>query len=269
MRATGNLILALDTSTRTVGLGLYDGHQVLYESIWSGGDYHTVELAPAVADAFRKTGLEISALGALAVALGPGSFTGLRVGLALAKGLALARKLPLVGVPTLDYLAAAQPGPGRAGAVKDGVAQAAEAGQLAFAELTWAAPRLAAVLRAGRSRLAVGWYHWIEEGANLPANLPITLQAGWHPMAPVEVLTLPDLAQKITSVDRVCGELSEEDRQTLLRLAPAAQLASPAAGLRRPGYLAELAWKRWKAGQVDAPAGLAPIYLHYNDPIPV
>lgn len=253
MRATGNLMLALDTSTRTVSLGLYDGHQVLYELIWSGGDYHTVELAPAVADAFRKTGLEIAALGALAVALGPGSFTGLRVGLALAKGLALARKLPLIGVPTLDYLAAAQPGPGRQAAPD-------RAGTQAGPYDTLAAPRLAAVLRAGRGRLAVGWYHWADAG--------VDLQGGWQPMAPVEVLTLPDFARKITQADRVCGELSEDDRQNLSRLAPATQLASPAAGLRRPGYLAELAWKRWKAGQVDSPAGLSPIYLHYNDPIP-
>jgi tRNA threonylcarbamoyladenosine biosynthesis protein TsaB len=48
-------------------------------------------------------------LGAVAVAIGPGSFTGLRIGLALAKGLALAHHLSLIGIPTLDILAAAQP----------------------------------------------------------------------------------------------------------------------------------------------------------------
>lgn len=67
----------------------------------------------------------------LGVALGPGSFTSLRVGLSLAKGLALARHLPLIGVPTLDILATAQP--------------------------TSRHP-LVAVIQAGRGRLAAGWY---------------------------------------------------------------------------------------------------------------
>ncbi len=237
MRMSGALMLALDTSTRTVGLALYDGVQVLSEAVWTSNDYHTVELAPAIAEAFQKTGLEAGALGALAVALGPGSFTGLRVGLALAKGLAMARKLPMVGIPTLDILAAAQPLPRSTPTPPETPMQ------------------LAAVLRAGRGRLAVGWYQEQEQH--------------WQPAQPVEVLTLPDLVKKIQAPTLVSGELSEEERQGLLRDAPQAVLASPANSLRRPAYLAELAWKRWKAGQVDAPAGLAPIYLHYNDPIPV
>ena len=133
MHTSGNMVLALDTSTRTVGLALYDGVQVLSEAVWTSNDYHTVELAPAIAETFQKTGLDAGALGALAVALGPGSFTGLRVGLALAKGLALARKLPLVGIPTLDILAAAQPLLRRAEPV-----------------------HLAAVLRAGRAPVGMG-----------------------------------------------------------------------------------------------------------------
>ncbi len=125
------ILLALDTSTRNVGLALFDGVQILCESTWVSKDYHTVELAPAVEEAFRKAGLAREGIGALAVALGPGSFTGLRIGLALAKGMALARHLPIIGIPSLDILAAAQP----------------------VLDLP-----LAVVLRAGRGRLAVGWY---------------------------------------------------------------------------------------------------------------
>ncbi len=230
MRANGNVMLAMDTSTRTVGLALYDGAQTLSEAAWSSNDYHTVELAPAAAEALVKTGRTVEDLVALAVALGPGSFTGLRVGLALAKGLAVARKLPIVGVPTLDFLAAAQPPP---------------SGDVV---------RMAAVLRAGRGRLAVAWF---QPGAG-----------GWQPAQPVEVLTLPDLAKKITAPVWVCGELDAAERTLLPTLAPQVALASPAACLRRPAYLAELAWARWKRGEVDDPAGLSPIYLHYNDPIP-
>jgi tRNA threonylcarbamoyladenosine biosynthesis protein TsaB len=228
MRLSATCLLALDTSTRTVGLALYDGVQILSEATWTSQDYHTVELAPAVWDALQKTGLEIDRLGAIGVATGPGSFTGLRVGLALAKGLALARHLSLVGIPTLDILATAQPS---------------------------TRPDLAAVLRAGRGRLAVGWYKMVGQA--------------WQTAGRVEVLTPDDLAQKIQAPTLVCGELSEEERELLKRCQPNVLLASPAHCLRRPSFLAELAWKRWKAGQTDEPATLAPIYLHYNDPIPV
>jgi tRNA threonylcarbamoyladenosine biosynthesis protein TsaB len=125
------MLLALDTSTRTIGLALFDGVQILSEMMWQTKDYHTVELAPAVAGMLAQSEVKTSDLTALAVAIGPGSFTGLRIGLALAKGMALASHLSLVGVPSLDILAAAQP-------LRQGP--------------------MVAVLRAGRGRLAVNWY---------------------------------------------------------------------------------------------------------------
>ena len=103
------MLLAVDTSTRTVGVALYDGSQVLSESVWTSRDYHTVELAPAVARVLARAGIAVANLQALAVATGPGSFTGLRVGLALVKGLSLAAHLPVLGIPSLDVLAEAQP----------------------------------------------------------------------------------------------------------------------------------------------------------------
>ncbi|HEY6072178.1 MAG TPA: tRNA (adenosine(37)-N6)-threonylcarbamoyltransferase complex dimerization subunit type 1 TsaB, partial [Anaerolineales bacterium] len=125
------MLLAIDTSTSQMGLALYDGAQVLAESIWTSPQHHTVELAPAVAALLKQTEQKVGALTALGVAIGPGSFTALRVGLSFAKGLALARRLPVMGIPTLDVVAAAQP----------------------LADML-----LAAVLQAGRGRLAVGWY---------------------------------------------------------------------------------------------------------------
>lgn len=143
------MLLALDTSTRSIGLALYDGFQVLSESIWTCRDYHTVELAPEVTRALGKSGYTVADLKALGVAIGPGSFTGLRIGLAFAKGLALALRLPLVGVGTLDILAACQP-------QQD-------------------AP-MASVLQAGRGRLAVGWYRCMD-GAWQPDGSPGILTA--------------------------------------------------------------------------------------------
>jgi tRNA threonylcarbamoyladenosine biosynthesis protein TsaB len=227
MRSASTILLALDTSSRTVGLALYDGVQVLHETIWITQDYHTVELAPAVEEAFKKTSLRMEGLGALAVALGPGSFTGLRVGLALAKGLAAARHVPIIGIPTLDSLAASQP-------------------RLSLP--------MAAVLRAGRGRLAVGWYR---------AKNDV-----WQATDKIEVLTPEDLMLRLHEPTLVCGELNQQERGLLLRAPTNAILASPAQGLRRPSYLAELAWRRWQKGKTDDAASLAPIYLHYHEPIP-
>ncbi|MCX8062934.1 MAG: tRNA (adenosine(37)-N6)-threonylcarbamoyltransferase complex dimerization subunit type 1 TsaB [Anaerolineales bacterium] len=133
MRSQTPLLLALDTSTHWVSLALYDGASILCEHTWFSRDYHTVELAPTLQQALERLGITARQLTCVATAIGPGSFTGLRVGIALAKGLALGGKLPLVGVPSLDILAAAQPPMGLP---------------------------MIAVLRAGRGRLALRRYEF-------------------------------------------------------------------------------------------------------------
>lgn len=125
------MLLAIDTSTAQLGLALYDGAQVIAEYAWRSGHRHTVELAPATAELLARCGLTMEAVQALGVALGPGSFTSLRVGLAFVKGLAIARHIPLIGIPTLDILANAQP----------------------VSKLP-----LAVAIQAGRGRFALGWY---------------------------------------------------------------------------------------------------------------
>jgi tRNA threonylcarbamoyladenosine biosynthesis protein TsaB len=221
------MLLAIDTSTRSVGVALYDGVRVIHEAIWTSQDYHTVELAPAVAEMIEHSGVDISDLELLAVATGPGSFTGLRIGMALAKGLALAQHLRMIGIPTLDVLASAQP-------VRD--------------------VPMSAVLQAGRGRLAVRWY---------------TVESGkWTPTGEAEVLDVKALSKKIQSPTYVCGELTEEERRILKRKRKNVILASPAQSQRRPAFLAELAWERWQAGEVDNAATLAPEYIHIGEPIP-
>lgn len=221
------MLLAVDTSTSQMGLALYDGSQVIGELLWHSRHYHTVELAPAVADLFARSGLKMNAIQALGVALGPGSFTSLRVGLAFVKGLALARNLPILGIPTLNVVAAAQP-------VRD--------------------MPLAAVLQAGRGRLALTWY---EAG-----------ETGWKPRGPAQVTTADELAESIQKPTIVCGELTADERQRLARKRVNIVLPSPAACVRRPAVLAELAWERWQAGGQEDASSLAPIYLHVADPIP-
>jgi hypothetical protein len=65
----------------------------------------------------------------------------------------------------------------------------------------------------------------------------------------------------------VCAELTAEERRTLAGRVEI-QLVSPAGSIRRPAVLAERAWMRWQAGDVDDSATLAPIYLHVAESIP-
>lgn len=100
------MILALDTSTRTASIAIYGEKEgVVSELTWRSSNHHTVELTPYLD---LLLGQNPNELAGIAVALGPGSFTGLRVGLSLAKGFALAQGIPLIGIPTLDALAYSQ-----------------------------------------------------------------------------------------------------------------------------------------------------------------
>jgi tRNA threonylcarbamoyladenosine biosynthesis protein TsaB len=100
------MLLALDTATRLAGIALYSANDgLIAEHSWHSANRHTAELMPRVAQMLAQAGVASSDLHAVAVALGPGSFTGLRVALAAAKGLALAGNLALLGVPTLDAVA--------------------------------------------------------------------------------------------------------------------------------------------------------------------
>jgi tRNA threonylcarbamoyladenosine biosynthesis protein TsaB len=101
-------ILALDTATDQAAVAVVDDHgAALALRHWASGRRHTVELAPTVRALLREAGLSPAGLAAVAVAIGPGSYTGLRIGLSLAQGLGLATGCPVVGVPTLDIVAAA------------------------------------------------------------------------------------------------------------------------------------------------------------------
>ena len=103
------MILAIDTSTRLISIALHSGRQLLAEHSWHSANQHSVELAPAIEKMLVNAGVSTNELQALAVAQGPGSFTGLRIGIAVAKAMALALQVPLVAVPTFDITAYATP----------------------------------------------------------------------------------------------------------------------------------------------------------------
>ncbi len=219
------MILAIDTSTAHTGIAVYNGCEVLGEYTWASPSRQTAALAPAVRDLLNKLEIDRKDLKALAVALGPGSFTGLRVGLSFAKGMSLGLGIPVIGIPTLDVTAYQQP-------VED--------------------LPLCAFLQAGRGKLAASFYRkkagrW---GSSRVGD------------GKIEVFTIQTLAERITEPTVLCGEFSTESWTEIRRLNKNIKTPSPASNLRRAGYLAELGWKVFKQGEYPPVSSLKPIYLH-------
>jgi len=100
------LLLALETATDVCGVALFAGDALCFEAILQRGRVHAEQLAPLIASALERCALQAADLDAVAVSMGPGSYTGLRVGVSTAKGLAEATGARLIGVPTLKALAA-------------------------------------------------------------------------------------------------------------------------------------------------------------------
>jgi tRNA threonylcarbamoyladenosine biosynthesis protein TsaB len=207
------MLLAIDTSTTQSGLACYDASGVLSECAWQSGRDHTAQLLPQLTLLLRHSGRTSAAISVVTVALGPGSWSGLRVGMSTAKGLALARGLPIIGVGTLDALAYQHQRRGMT---------------------------VVPLIRLGRERFATTGLSTHE-----PRNI-----------------TLPELCAEINGRALFCGDIDAEVREILRhKLGERAQFPTPAANLRRPGFLAELAWQRFQAGETDDVAALEPIYL--------
>lgn len=224
-----NMLLALDTATTMMSIALHDGRSLLAEQTWPSDNQHTVELAPALEKLLARCGYTLSDLTALACATGPGSYSGLRIGVALAKGIASARDLPLIGISTLDILAVAQPNYQNT---------------------------LIVVVTAGRGRVAVGRYQWRKGrwvGRGEPqlmdwATLFASIDGPAHLTGEVSAVGMEKCAAAQASGVPVT-------------LAPAGHR------LRRAGFLAEEAWSRYQAaGKTGFQAAqVTPFYIKTQD----
>jgi tRNA threonylcarbamoyladenosine biosynthesis protein TsaB len=110
------IVLAIDTCLNACSVALVDGERVLAYRREAMARGHQERLAPMAQAVMADAGLSMSAIARVAVTVGPGSFTGLRVGIAFAKGLGSALGVPVVGVGSLEALAAEAEGPA-AGAI--------------------------------------------------------------------------------------------------------------------------------------------------------
>lgn len=162
-----SLTLGIDTATDVCAVALLDGDDLVFEARIHLPRSHGRRLAPLVREAFAHIGRAPADLGLVAVAAGPGSYTGLRIGTSTAKGLALATGAAVIGVPTLRALAASSTAtgavcavlPSRRGevyaAVYDAGAEIASPAALALdAVAAWLPASTAAIGGPGADRLA-------------------------------------------------------------------------------------------------------------------
>lgn len=252
------MLLAIDTSTAIASIALFgqvaggDQPGVLAEHTWRAGQHHTTQLLPQVERLLADAGIAPPDLTAIGVALGPGSFNGIRVGMATAKLLATSLDLPLVGASTLEATAFAQ---------REAVALATlAAGRPAY---------IRPLEDAGRGQIATALYRSSPSEGSLDLGDLVELE-------PPRIADLADLLAALGSTETaaggwsesgdgpvlVCGEVRAEWAAELaLRGSSRIVLASASGSLRRAGALAELAWRRLQLGRVDDPATLQAIYL--------
>lgn len=226
------MLLALDTATRQSGLALLDDQALVAELNWTTQDSQTAELLPRLDQILKWHGLAPSDLQAVAVSLGPGSFTGLRVALSIAKGMAVAHGLPLLGIATLD--AAAYP-------------------------FVASARPVCAIVPAGRGRVYWATYSASPDAAR-PTQVVFGTWQGWR--SEYRLGDVQALASALSEPTVLVGEIPASLLEAIK--AVSGNRADPhadAATTRRAASLAALGWLRWRAGDLDDPASLAPIYL--------
>lgn len=215
------MLLALDTSTRFASIALYDEQGVHGEHTWRVEQNHTEDLMPRVVGLMEAARIAPVGLTGVAVALGPGSFNGLRVALSVAKGLALGLDIPLVGVSTLEVVAY-------------------QHGSLSLP--------VRPILEGGGGQLATALYRVVR---NHWAQLE-------EPHLATQDELCAETSQRTLFCGEIGSATANTLRERLDHLAI---IAPPAANARRAGYLAELGWYRIQDGLIDDATTLQPLYL--------
>ncbi len=215
-------LLALDTSTKIAGAALMEDGMLVCEANLNSGLTHSERLMPLVDQCFRLAGWQPGDLDAIAVVAGPGSFTGVRIGVATAKGMAEALGKAVIAVNTLEVLAAGFPG--YAGVI-------------------------APILDARRDQVYCALYDGNQN--ELLAPTPLALDG---------LLAHPAVAG--AQAIMFCGDGVAPHKAAIAEaLGDQARFAPVHLMLQRSGAAAHLAWKRLLAGQTMDPADLLPIYL--------
>ncbi len=214
-------VLALDTADRTAGAAVAVEGAVRAEIVEQAAPRQAQRILGLVEDCLHAAGVSRGDLVAVAVTRGPGAFTGLRVGLATAKGLALALGVPVVGVSTLEALArSAVPWPG------------------------WIVP----VLDAKKRQVYAGAWDGLTGQAGLP-------EGAWPPGA------LAERIREAGRPAVFLGSGVEPYRPAYREILGGLYHECPPEGWAvPPGQVARIGWQAWAAGRAVAPAELVPVY---------
>ena len=219
------VLLTIQTASPAGGVALAEGEKLLAEINLDVRQTATEWLMPSIDELLARAGLAKNPLAGVGVVRGPGSFTGLRVGLAAAKGLALALGCPLVSVSSLQCLAM----------------------QLAFASLP-----VCVMLDARKKEVYTALYQW-------QGGRPQTL-AGERVIGPDQLLDTLHADTLFTgSGAQVYRPL------IVRRLGDRAHFAPPFLDLPRAGAAAALAWQEWQAGRFLTAEELMPVYLRPSE----
>ena len=229
------VLLAIDTCTKRSSVALRDATTLRAESSWESDRHHTAAVSERIRTLMNACGVKPEEIGAVAVAIGPGSFTGVRCGLAIAKGIAIARAVPLIGVSAFEVVAVAQPNRNMP---------------------------IYALVEAGRSRVAACRFEWVDTPSGASASRE-TAGATMVPSVAGEwvVRSWKDFVDSIEPPVWVCGDLAPA---LIAMLQTKATLAPAPLNLRRAGYLAEIGYMRWLNGETDDVMTLMPIYPGEN-----
>ena len=215
------MILAVDTATEFAGLALANADAIWAEDIWHAARNHTVELMPRLDRMLKEVGLSMVQLSGISVAIGPGSYTGVRVAVAIAKGLALPHQLPLIGIPTLDITAYPhqdQPYP------------------------------VIAVAQAGRKRILAARYQSVDGIWTQTHSPELTTMTELAPKITEPVLVTGEINE---------SDAAYLQTQSAMQV----KIAPPFARVRRPGVLAELGARQLAVIAPHELLPLEPVYL--------
>lgn len=230
-------MVAIETATETVGVAVRTAAGVQAELTLTGRRRHVETLTPALEHLLAQLDLVPGDIGVVAVDVGPGLFTGLRVGVAAAKGLAQSLDIGVVGATSLDILTAGAAAAGLRGLVLSCVDA-----------------------RRGEVFAAV---HEIDVPGALPAVHDVRLGVGLF--APEDLATaLGEFAgEPVHAVGD--GALRYAD---VLRAIPGVDPAAPGLAFPPPGALLDLVRARLDAGEpTDSPASVVPLYMREADAI--
>jgi tRNA threonylcarbamoyladenosine biosynthesis protein TsaB len=213
--------LAIDTSSSFASVALSHKGEILVELTWESTQNHTVELMPNLAYLLERAKIKPEAIEAVIVAKGPGSFSGLRVGMSTAKGVAFSLNAPLLGISTLEL----------------------EAYPFSYTALP-----LRPIHEISHGQVATALYqqknykwHRLEE----------------EHLTTLQVLC-QETIEPTLFCGEISPPAADEIRE---KLGKQAIIPQATARLRRAGFLAMLGWQRLNKGERDDPATLQPLYL--------